>query len=430
MRSISTATRLTIWVCTAFSLVLLVIMGVLLKQAEKDVVRELQGGRAMALSLFESMAQQQLSPSVEVLDDLRHVRIARADDLATPGIDPPTTSAVPAWLLRWMQPAIDESFAPVYLDFADGQRWRISADPADELEEVWESVLLLLGVFGAALVLSLLAIHLSLRRGLKAYRHLLEALQLIGVGKLQARLAPSSQTELNQLANRFNLMAGALQRAEASNQQLTRALMTLQEKERMQLAHALHDDLGQYLTGIRAQAYMLGESAGRPDLVRQHAQRLLEACGGLQRGFRALVKDLHPVVLDRLGLEQALRQLAGQWQQQQGIQCLLELDDALPPLQTEQRTHLYRLLQEALTNVARHAEARSVWVRLVLQDEVLQVSVQDDGHGLKDQDESCGVGMRSMQERARCLKSTLQVTSSPGSGVLVALTIPLKELAA
>lgn len=198
----------------------------------------------------------------------------------------------------------------------------------------------------------------------------------------------------------------------------------------MQLAHALHDDLGQYLTGIRAQAYMLGESAGRPDLVRQHAQRLLEACGGLQRGFRALVKDLHPVVLDRLGLEQALRQLAGQWQQQQGIQCLLELDDALPPLQTEQRTHLYRLLQEALTNVARHAEARSVWVRLVLQDEVLQVSVQDDGHGLKDQDESCGVGMRSMQERARCLKSTLQVTSSPGSGVLVALTIPLKELAA
>tara|TARA_R110002051_G_scaffold95821_1_gene165846 strand:+ start:25475 stop:26692 length:1218 start_codon:yes stop_codon:yes gene_type:complete len=405
-------------------------MGVLLKQAEKDVVRELQGGRAMALSLFEILAQQQVLPPVEVLDDLRHVHISRAGDLADPGKDQYTASSVPAWLLRWMQPAIDESFAPVSLDFADGQRWLISPDPVDELEEVWESVLLLLGVFGVALVLSLLAIHLSLRRGLKAYRHLLEALQLIGVGKLQARLAPSSQTELNQLANRFNLMAGALQRAEASNQQLTRALMTLQEKERMQLAHALHDDLGQYLTGIRAQAYMLGESAGRPDLVRQHAQCLLEACSGLQRGFRALVKDLHPVVLDRLGLEQALRQLAGQWQQQQGIQCVLELDDALPLLETEQRTHLYRLLQEALTNVARHAEARSVWVRLVLQDEVLQVSVQDDGHGLKDQDESCGVGMRSMQERARCLKSTLQVTSSPGSGVLVALTIPLKELAA
>lgn len=430
MRSISTATRLTIWVCTAFGLVLLVIMSVLLKQAEKDVVRELQGGRAMALSLFESMAHQHVLPPVDVLDDLRHVRIARADDLADPGMDPPASSAAPAWLLRWMQPAIDESFAPVYLDFADGQRWLISADPADELEEVWESVLLLFGVFAAALALSLLAIHLSVRRGLQAYRQMLEALQLIGVGDLQARLAPSGQAELDQLADRFNHMAVALQRADASNQQLTRALMTLQEKERMQLAHALHDDLGQYLAGIRAQAYMLGEAADRPALVRQHAERLLDACSGLQRGFRALVKDLHPVVLDRMGLEQALRQLAEQWQQQQGIQCVLELDSAVHRLEAEQRTHLYRLLQEALTNVARHAQARSVWVRALLRDEVLQVSVQDDGHGLRNSDQSCGVGMRSMQERARCLESTLQVTSSPGTGVLVSLTIPLKEFAA
>ncbi|WP_174958868.1 histidine kinase [Halopseudomonas pelagia] len=430
MRSISTATRLTMWVCMAFILVLLVTMGVMLKQAEKDVIRELQGGRAMALSLLESMAQRPLSPSAKMLDEVRHVRISRVGDLATTGVPEHRTSAVPAWLLGWMQPAIDQSFAPVSLSFADGQQWLISPDPVDELEEVWESVLLLLGVFSTALVLSLLAIHLSLHRGLKAYRQLLDALQLIGVGDLQARLAPSSQAELNQLADRFNLMAVALQRADAKNQQLTRALMTLQEKERMHLAHALHDDLGQYLTGIRAQAYMLGEAASRPDLVRQHAEHLLQACSGLQRGFRALVRDLHPVVLDRLGLEQAVRQLAGQWQEQQGIQCVLELDESLPRLGTEQRTHLYRLLQEALTNVARHAKASSVWVRLVHEDEVLQVSVQDDGHGLRNPDQSCGVGMRSMQERARCLQSALQVTSSPGMGVLVSLAIPLKVLAA
>ncbi|WP_150277073.1 sensor histidine kinase [Halopseudomonas salina] len=429
MRSISTATRLTAWVCVAFSIVLLVTMGVLLRQAEKDVVRELQSGRAMALSLLENMAQRRVSPAVEVLDDLRHVRIAKTGSVGH-DIAQQTSGAVPGWLLRWMQPVIDKSFAPVSLDFADGQRWLVSPDPVDELEEVWESLLLLLGVFAVALVLSLVVIHLSLRRGLRAYRHLLEALELIGVGELQARLSPSSQTELNQLANRFNLMATALERAEASNQQLTRALMTLQEKERMHLAHALHDDLGQYLTGIRAQAYMLGESSGQPDLIRQHAQHLLEACNGLQRGFRALVKDLHPVVLDRLGLEQALRQLTGQWQQQQGIQCVLELDNPLPDMATEQRTHLYRLLQEALTNVARHAKASSVWVRLVLQGNVLQVSVRDNGDGLKDQNESCGVGMRSMRERARCLQSALQVTSSPGVGVLVSLTIPLKGLAA
>jgi two-component system, NarL family, sensor histidine kinase UhpB len=424
MKRLPAAARLHLWVCAAFALVLLVTLGVLLRQAEKDVVRELEGARSLALQLFDGLSRRGELYSPETFDTVRHVRVARPDS-------PPVALAVetvPYWLSRRMQPVIERHFPPVYLTFNDGERWVVSPDPQDELEEVWESVVLLLTVFAIALMLSLLVIQLALRRGLRAYQQLLAGLQQIGTGDLDARLMPSQQPELNQLSERFNSMARALQRAEASNRQLTHALMNLQERERTDLAHTLHDDLGQYLTGIRAQAFMLREAADRPEHVRDHAGRLLQACDGLQQGFRRLVRTLHPVVLERLGLEQALRQLTEQWQLHQGIVCHLEVDEELPELPGQARTHLYRLLQEALNNAARHAQASAVWVRLVRQGDVLLVSVQDNGRGMIAEPEA-GFGLRSMQERARCLNAALRIITRPGEGLRLNLDVPIRALA-
>lgn len=418
---LSTAARLQLWVCAAFALVLAVTLLVLLRQAEKDVVRELESGRALALHLFDGLSRSADLSTLEPFENIRHVRISRPDQ----PLVLTSSDEFPDWLLHWMRPAIERGFPPVYVTFPDGQQWMINPDPHDELEEAWESVIQLLVVFAIAFVLSLLVIQLGLRRGLRAYNELLSGLQQIRTGDLDARLMPSQQPELNHLAERFNGMAAALQRAEASNRQLTHALMNLQERERTELAHTLHDDLGQYLTGIRAQAFMLREAADRPEHVRDHAGRLLQACDGLQQGFRRLVRELHPVVLERLGLEQALRQLTEQWQHQQVIDCHLELDEDLPELQPQARTHLYRLLQEALNNVARHAQADQVWVRLQRRGDSLLVSVQDNGCGLSAEPES-GLGLRSMQERARCLNSLLRIITRPGEGLLLNLNIPLK----
>lgn len=418
---LSLAARVHLSVLAAFALVMLVTLLMLLRQAEKDVMRELESGRALAVHLFAGLTREADPQSLAPLQRIRHVRLDRPgrsmlrEELEFPG-----------WLLTWMAPAIERSFPPSTLSFTDGQQWVISADPHDELEEVWESVLLLLGVFAVALLLSHLVIHLGLHRGLLAYRNLLLGLQQIRGGDLRARMESSQQPELNHIAERFNGMAAALQRAEASNRQLTHALMNLQERERAELAHALHDDLGQYLTGIRAQAYMLREAAERPEYVRDHGGRLLEACDGLQQGFRRLVRELHPVVLERMGLEQALRQLTEQWQHQQQIRCDLELAEDLPELPAEARTHLYRLLQEALNNVARHAQANQVQVRLACRHGVMEVSVQDNGRGLSTGDTSePGLGLLSMQERARCLNGLLTMITRPGRGLLLLLEIPL-----
>ncbi|GAA6131714.1 sensor histidine kinase [Halopseudomonas sabulinigri] len=429
MNALSFRARLYAGVCLLFAVVLISMLLVLLQQAEKDLVRELHASRSMVLQLFDSLSRSATAPDAMRLDGLRHLRIIDlnpASDATPPAAAP---GAVPAWLARWLAPAVTERFPPLTLSFADGQQWRITPDAHDELEEIWESVQLLLLVFAMALLLSLLTIHWALSRGLGAYHRLLDALQSVAGGQLRTRLGPSQQPEINRLAERFNGMAAALQRAEQRNQELTERLLSVQERERMQLAHALHDDLGQYLTGIRAQAFLLQrcDHSDSRTLTRLSSQ-LLSNCDGLQQGFRRLVRDLHPVVLERLGLEQALAQLTEQWQQQQGVECRLELDGQLPGLRLEARAHLYRLLQEALNNVARHARARCVWVRLSQEQDLLLVSVQDDGSGMATPVQ-WGIGMHSMRERARCLGSPLQVNSAAGEGVVLGLRIPLRAVA-
>lgn len=226
------------------------------------------------------------------------------------------------------------------------------------------------------------------------------------------------------LAEHSNRMAAALEQAQADNSQLTQALLALQEQERTRLAQALHDDLGQYLAGIRAQLCLLRRVAEQPALVTQTAHDLDLNCERLQQGFRALVHDLYPVALHCMPLAEAFGLLVSQWQASQGIECRLRVGEHLPELPRASRTHLYRLLQEALTNIARHAGASQVRVRLQRSAKKgLRLFIRDNGCGAQ-QPPRPGVGLHSMAERARSLGGELRIFSRPGGGWALALNIP------
>ena len=404
MKTLPLAARLYTGVLLAFAAMLLSLLLVLLQQAEKDLVRELHASRALALQLFDGLSRSASSPDPQQFDGLRHLRISRVGE-ALPAT---TAEDVPRWLVNWLQPAVDERFPPLTLSFNDGSQWHITPDPHDELGEIWESVQLLLLVFAAALAVSVLAIHWALGRGQRAYQQLLGGLHEVAAGRFSTRLAASQQPELNQLAERFNAMTGALQQAEQRNQNLTERLLSVQEDERTQLAHALHDDLGQYLTGIRAQTFMLQHSrSASPEQIEQLSQQLLASCDGLQ---------------------QALAQLTEQWQVQHGIDCRLLLTTDLPELAPDARAHLYRLVQEALNNVARHARAAQVQIWLGCVGDQLVVRIEDDGCGL-GQGSVWGIGMHSMHERARCLGAALHLRSAEQSGLILELSIPWRQAA-
>jgi len=417
----STLWRINLWVIAFFSLVTVACLWLLLHQAVVDVERELLAAEAVVEYLSETAERDPASLQPRLTASLRHVRVLWL--AAGEQTRPLEQDRLDVWLGQWIYPS---KIHPIrLLSLSDGRRVQISVDPADEIDEVWDSLQQLLLLCGMALLLSLLTIRWAVRRGLHLLGDLLKALQHVSRGQLQVRLPIEGLTEARQLAEHFNLMTATLEQVQADNAYLTQTLLAVQDQERTRLAQTLHDDLGQYLAGIRAQACLLRAIADQPDLVRSNAHGLEENCEHLQQGFRALIRDLYPVVLQHLPLPQAMELLAEQWQMTQGIGCVLRLDKRVPELPAATKAHLYRLLQEALTNVVRHAGATEVRVRLQRRGQRLYLLVRDNGCGAQ-QPQRRGVGLYSMSERARCLGGELQVISLPGAGWALVLNIPLE----
>ncbi|WP_298188351.1 HAMP domain-containing sensor histidine kinase [uncultured Pseudomonas sp.] len=401
-----------------FALVTVLGLALLLRQASEDVQREVQAAEAVVEYLYEAAQHDPASLHSGLADNLRHVRVQWL---------PLATGPAALSLEQWLgQHLFALQHTPRVLKLADGRQLQISVDPTDEIDEVWDSLLQLLLLCLLALLSSLLAIRWAVRRGLRVLDELLAGLQQVTQGQLDARLPARSLPEARQLAGYFNAMATTLQQVQADNTELTQALMALQERERARLGQTLHDDLGQYLSGIRAQACLLQAVAQQPEQVLHTAQQLDANCQRLQEGFRALIRDLYPVVLEHLQLDEALHLLASNWQTAQRVRCHVTVSGTLPNLPLPIKAHLYRLVQEALTNVAKHAQASEVRVRLHYQGQRLRLFIRDNGCGAQ-LPQRPGIGLRSIHERARSLGGVLRVHSRPQAGWALCLSLVLPE---
>jgi two-component system sensor histidine kinase UhpB len=418
---VSALWRINLWVCGFFALVTLACMGLLVHQALADVERELQSAEAVVEYLSETAERDPASLQPRLTRSLRHVRVRWLAPGETARLA--VQNGIDGWLGRLL--FADARHSARVLDLKDGRRVQIAVDPRDEIDEVWDSLQQLLALCGLALLLSLLTIRWAVRRGMGLLDELLRALQQVSGGQLNVRLRAEGVPEARQLASHFNHMTQALEHARADNAHLTRTLLAVQEQERTHLAQTLHDDLGQYLAGIRAQACLLRLVADQPATVERTVRDLEHNCDHLQQGFRALVHDLYPVMLQHLSLAEAFGLLVEQWQMRQGIECQLRVGLQLPALTTSDKTHLYRLLQEALTNIARHADASQVRIRLQHRGGRLRLLVRDNGRGAQ-QPQQPGVGLYSMLERARSLGGELRILSRPGAGWALALNMPLE----
>ena len=413
--------RINLWVCGFFALVTCACTALLLHQALADVEHELQSAEAVVHYLSETAERDPASLQPHLTASLRHVRVhwlASGDTAQAPAPD-----GLDAWLGRLLFAEARRSAR--VLDLPDGRRVSIAVDPRDEIDEVWDSLQQLLGLCALALVLSLLTIRWAVRRGMGVLDELLRALQQVCAGQLNVRLRSEGAPEARQLALHFNRMTDALEQARTDNTRLTQTLLAVQEQERTHLAQTLHDDLGQYLAGIRAQACLLRLVTDQPHLLASTVAQLEDHCEHLQQGFRALVHDLYPVALQHLPMAEAFSMLVTQWQASHGIPCHLQVSTDLPLLPGASKTHLYRLLQEALTNILRHADASQVHVRLQHHGSRLRLWVRDNGRGAETPQRP-GVGLYSMAERARCLGGELKIISQPGAGWALALNVPLE----
>jgi len=221
-----------------------------------------------------------------------------------------------------------------------------------------------------------------------------------------------------------------LQRLEANEREfrrLGRAVWRVQEDERRRLARELHDGLGQNLTALKHRLAHLGGGLepGQQDL-RGNLDAAIALCSEALADTRQLSRLLRPPILDDLGLEPALNWLAGSVQETAGVAVVVEIEP-LPPLDGELQTLLFRIAQEGLNNVARHAAAGSVLLRLVERGRTLQLQVIDDGRGF-DVERAIGAGgsgLGGMRERLRLFGGQLELRSSPGNGARLRATVPL-----
>jgi PAS domain S-box-containing protein len=223
----------------------------------------------------------------------------------------------------------------------------------------------------------------------------------------------------------------ALQEYSTRLQNLSRRLLEVQEKERRHLARELHDEFGQILATITLHLH------GARGLAGDAARARLDECATLlqQAGeqVRSLALELRPTMLDTLGLEATLRWLAEQHQQHTAceVQVVGHLSGA--PLAPELAIACFRVVQESLTNVARHAAARHVWIELSQSESELELVVRDDGVGFvvtstQEQAATRGsLGLLGMRERVEILGGTLKVISEQGRGTRVHASFPLSE---
>ena len=199
------------------------------------------------------------------------------------------------------------------------------------------------------------------------------------------------------------------------------AALMLQEAERRRIARELHDEVGQTLTGVMLQVE--GLAATIPAELREQLDELRETARLGTEEVRRIARRLRPEALEDLGLQSALAALATAFGDQARVVVQRRLQPA-PALTAEHELVVYRVAQEALTNVARHADATTVDLRLEHDDDATVLTVADDGRGLAPGSLPSAHGIRGMRERAMLIGAGLTITSPPAGGTQVQLTIP------
>jgi signal transduction histidine kinase len=251
--------------------------------------------------------------------------------------------------------------------------------------------------------------------------------------ELEARIVART----NELARLNEALTGEIverTRAEEERNVLRRQLLSAEEAERRRIALELHDQLGQHLTALALGLDEVAKMLPGDAVARRRLTVLQELTQAMTRDARHLALELRPPELDDVGLESALETYVAQWGERFTISVDLEvtgLEDDVSPLPSETGTTLYRVVQEALTNVAKHARARHVSVLVECPGDEVRLIVEDDGRGfdvettLRRATTERRLGLAGMRERAELVGGTLAVESTPGAGTALYVRLPV-----
>jgi signal transduction histidine kinase len=264
---------------------------------------------------------------------------------------------------------------------------------------------------------------------------LLQATRSVQRGDYSLRLPCESADELGRLTEAFNAMTAGLGRAERTRQEkellqrdFLHRLMAGQEGERKRIARELHDQSGQALASFMVELKVL-EATENPQALREGIQRLQKAITLEMGALHDLAMELRPSVLDDLGLIPAVEMLVKNFKVRHGLSAeLTVVGFGSQRAETCTETCVYRIVQESLTNIARHARATAVTVLLEWRGDTIRGVIEDDGIGFDPlQPEGAGkLGVFGMRERVQLLQGSFRIESAPEQGTMVVFAMPAK----
>ena len=337
---------------------------------------------------------------------------------------------VPEWFVRLLiLPEIKTAF-PVAI--AGKQVGDIVVAP-DMSADVYEKWIGFLAIACSAISLMLLTgaiAHFTARSALQPLQNLGDGLTRIRSGEYEQPIAPSGPPEIRKSAQEANELARTLKHLSQDNRRLLRQIVSLQDDERQDMARELHDELGPLLFGIRANTVALLESIPSGQAKSKGAaESILQSVETLQQANRRILDRLRPLYIQELGLERSIQTLLQNARKQAPhLEVTSQIDTGLNGVDGLLSQTVYRVIQEAVTNVLRHANASAMRVSAEINDREVLVEISDDGIGFAA-DPIFGRGLTGMLERVRALSGTLELRRE-GGRTCVRCRLPLSDSAA
>ena len=257
-------------------------------------------------------------------------------------------------------------------------------------------------------------------------REIYDRVQRRGYLFLSAVLLAILFTGLYQIRSNRQLFR-RLEHLSQQRSELAQSLISMQESTLLHISRELHDEFGQILTAMGAMLSRAGKHAPEGSQLRGDLSEVAEVAQSALDKVRSLSQALHPVMLEESGLEATLDWYIPVVERQTGVVISYEKFGTPVPVDGQLGVHVYRIIQEALNNVARHAGARQAWVRLGFRLHGLDIEIEDHGKGFGERSSRRGIGLVAMRERAELLGGTIEFLTPEKGGTLVRLHVPISK---
>ena len=448
LRSPSLHGRLSLVLTTLIAVMMMIGASVWLRETRLAIHEEVEAATRVAEQWLKVLVPETLADGpqarerlMEHLGAIGRIRANRLEVFAVDGqrlyVSPESPYKAgrhaPEWFAGWVAPELAERRLE-----ANGLAVVLTPDTSRAVLDAWDHVGAALGWALALLLAIWLATRFAIDRALAPITEIHTALERGASGRFDQRLPEYATRELALLARSYNRLADSLDESLAENarleqdQALARALQARLEQERRAIARELHDELGQGITAVRSIAGAIIQRTTAQPGINGSAQAILAMTTQMQDGVHTILQRLRSRSADsQVRIEEAIESYCALWASHHGdirVDCTIEalgeqVTDALG-------LTILRMVQESLTNVARHAHASRVEVRLGVRDDEIEVEVIDNGRGLGENPAPGRHGLVGMRERIAELHGELELSSPPEGGLNVRARLPLPPAAA